>query len=139
MIRISAALFACAVVFAAPPAHSTFQITSLSNRPNMISGGDVLLRVDVPENLPLAQATVKLNGADVTASFKSDAAEHALVGLVKGLKNGDNRVDVSRRQITRRASGTDESSRSPDPFSPVHKSSRSSAPPINSSFLTATR
>jgi Tannase-like family of unknown function (DUF6351) len=96
MIRIQAALFACiAVAFAAPPAHSTYQITSLSNRPNMISGGDVLLRVDVPENLPLAQAIVKLNGADVTGSFKPDAAEHALVGLVVGLKNGENRVDVT--------------------------------------------
>jgi len=61
----------------------------------MISGGDVLLRVDVPENLPLAQAVVKLNGSDVTASFKADAPEHSLTGLVKGLKNGENRVDVS--------------------------------------------
>jgi hypothetical protein len=61
----------------------------------MISGGDVLLRVDVPENLPLAQAIVKLNGTDVTGSFKADAPEHTLVGLVKGLKNGENRVDVS--------------------------------------------
>src|ERR1700685_1602176 len=88
-LRSSAALLACAAIaYSAPPARSTFQITSLSNRPDMISGGDVLLRVDVPENVPLAQAIVKLNGTDVTASFKADAPEHSLTGLVKGLKNG---------------------------------------------------
>ncbi len=96
MIRFHAVLLACTVIaYSAPPARSTFQITSLSNRPDMISGGDVLLRVDVPETLPLAQAVVKLNGTDVTASFKADAPEHSLTALVKGLKNGENRVDVS--------------------------------------------
>lgn len=97
MTRLQIVLLASAAItpFSMGAPRSTFQITTLSNRPTMISGGDVLLRIDVPESLPLAQTMVKLNGADVTASFKPDATEHAMVGLITGLKNGENRVDVA--------------------------------------------
>jgi hypothetical protein len=100
-IRVHAAVFAAVLLTvglrltAAPVARSTFQISSLSNRPDKISGGDVLVRIEVPESVPLNQAAVKLNGTDVTAMFRADAPEHALVGLVKGLKIGENHLDVS--------------------------------------------
>jgi len=79
----------------APPAPSTFGISSLSNRPDKISGGDALIRIEVPENLPLNQVAVKLNGGDATAMFRADAPEHVLIGLVKGLKIGENQIEVS--------------------------------------------
>lgn len=93
MIRLQSALLLCAnMAFGA----STFQITSLSGRPNMISGGDVLLRVDVPDGVIASQAVIKLNGENVTSTFHVDGADGRwLVGLVKGLKAGENRVDVS--------------------------------------------
>jgi hypothetical protein len=90
MIRIVAAF--CFSAFAASAA-PTFQITSVSARPNMISGGDVLLRVTLPDGVPPSSVVVKLNGDNVTAAFHADG--QSLVGLVKGLKPGENRVDVT--------------------------------------------
>src|SRR5205807_2854004 len=58
------------------------QITVLSSRPDMVSGGDALIRVAAPA------ATVTLNGHDVTSVFHADAG--SLVGLVAGLVDGKN-------------------------------------------------
>jgi hypothetical protein len=96
--RSTCALIAAAATLqlsGAPPARSIFEISSLSNRPDKISGGDVLVRIDIPDSLTPAQTVVKLNGRDVTAMFQADAKEHALIGLVKGLKIGGNQLDVS--------------------------------------------
>ena len=72
----------------------TFQVMILSGRPDMISGGDVLLKVDVPQSVPLNKAVVKLNGQDVTAALRPDTATHVLLGLVTGLKIGENNLEV---------------------------------------------
>src|SRR5689334_2387494 len=78
------------------PAFAADQITinTLSSRPDMVSGGNTLLRIDVPADFSLGQIVVKLNGRDVTAAFHADAAVHALTGLVDGLKVGANAVEV---------------------------------------------
>ena len=92
--RFSAVFAAfCAISASAWAANSAFHITSLSNRPDKISGGDVLVRVDVPDNVAVEQALVKLNGQDVTAMFRTEPA-HALTGLVRGLTLGLNRLEV---------------------------------------------
>ncbi len=59
------------------------QISVLSSRPDMVSGGDALVQVDAP-----AGALIQLNGQDVTSTF------HAGSGLVTGLKLGDNSLQV---------------------------------------------
>jgi hypothetical protein len=79
---------------AAWAANPAFRITTLSNRPDKVSGGDVLVRIDVPESLALEQAVVNLNGQDITSFFRRAGAERALIGLVVGLKMGQNRLDV---------------------------------------------
>jgi len=66
------------------------QITSISTRADMVSGGDVLLGVDGAE----PGALIKLNGADVTSMFRTGAEGHALTGLVTGLKPGRNVLQV---------------------------------------------
>src|ERR1700758_508022 len=78
------------------PAFATDQIaiTTLSSRPDMVSGGNALLRVDVPAQFSLGQIVVKLNGQDVTATFHADQTAHALTGLVGGLSVGANAVEV---------------------------------------------
>lgn len=70
------------------------RITTLSSRPGMISGGDVLVEIAVPPLVALADAAVKLNGQDVTSSFHRSAARHTLLGLVAGLKSGPNTLEV---------------------------------------------
>ncbi|MBL8238280.1 MAG: hypothetical protein JNM66_12715 [Bryobacterales bacterium] len=90
MFRIVLFLTLAFPALAAP----AFRIVTLSARPDMVSGGDVLVRVDVPDHLPLAGITVKRNTQDITAAFRFDAAQHALLGLVRGLRLGQNSLEV---------------------------------------------
>ena len=86
---------------AQPADDQKFRITTLSSRPDMISGGDVLVQIDVPHDIALSRAvikTIKLNGQDVTAAFDPDAATHAFIGLVAGLKLGENVLEVFNGQ-----------------------------------------
>src|SRR5438128_5535512 len=62
-----------------------FEIRTLSNRADLISGGDALVEVRVRTTVPLHQVTLLLNGRDVTASFRTDAAERVMRGVLTGL------------------------------------------------------
>src|SRR5262249_41287133 len=67
---------------AASPA---LEIQALSARPEMVSGGDVLLQIAGPANLSAKTLAVRVNGKDVTSAFKAVPDSKALVGLVSGL------------------------------------------------------
>ena len=74
-----------------PAAQANLQLRVLSNpRPDMVSGGDVLIQIDIPAGLAARDVRVTLNNADVTAAFRADAAGRALTGFVTGLANGSN-------------------------------------------------
>ena len=64
----------------------------------MISGGDVLVQITIPQNVPLTSPAVKLNGNDVTASFRQKAESHSLIALLSGLKTGANSFEVFKGQ-----------------------------------------
>ena len=70
------------------------RIKTLSSAANLVSGGDVLVRVDLPEQARTSQIRVHLDGQDVTAMFQSDSQTGALIGLVTGLKLGKNTLSV---------------------------------------------
>jgi hypothetical protein len=72
-------------------------ITTLSTNPDHVSGGDVVVRIDVPGGVSLDKVQVSLNGADVTGAFQPAEKGHALVGLVTGLKDGDNVLKVAAK------------------------------------------
>ena len=97
---VQGAAFWCLIAAAVTPpsaawaTNSAFRITTLSNLPDKVSGGDVLVRIDVPDSLSMNQAAVKLNGRDITTAFHPDLVEHALIGLVAGLSLGQNRLEV---------------------------------------------
>ena len=61
----------------------------LSNRADLVSGGDALVEVSLPAGADPATAAVDLNGADITAVFKPNGGT-SLVGLVTGLAPGAN-------------------------------------------------
>src|SRR5271163_4375661 len=63
----------------------SIHITVLSAQPHSISGGDALLRIDLPERVNLRDVRVTLNRQDVTAAFDADDVSHSLTGLVTGL------------------------------------------------------
>ena len=76
----------------AQSANGDFQIAAVSARPDFVSGGDVLIRIRVPQAVSLDAARVMLNGADITSLFHRDDPSHGLAGLVTGLKPGSNTV-----------------------------------------------
>ena len=67
-----------------------FEITTLSNRADLISNGDALVEVRVPNDVPLQQVTLTLNGTNVGAGFVSDQRAHTLRGVLRGLRVGEN-------------------------------------------------
>lgn len=75
---------------AAPPDRPGLEIGTLSGRPDTVTGGDSLVRIDVPRHVPLRHVTVRLNGEDVSDAFVADRIEGTLTGLVDGLRLGPN-------------------------------------------------
>src|SRR5262245_61690610 len=89
-LLFSACLFTAAVASSAEATPDNFGIVTRSNRADLISGGDVLVEVRVPRNVPLKKVTLWLNGQEVTAAFITDEASRTMRGVVTGLVNGEN-------------------------------------------------
>ena len=95
VVFLSACLFPVCFAAHAKPDKSDkpdFEIVTLSNRADLISGGDALVEVRVPKTVPLRQVRVKLNGREITGAFRTDAAARTLRGVVTGLVQGDNEL-----------------------------------------------
>jgi hypothetical protein len=71
-------------------------LDAISTRADMVSGGDVLLKLRVAASSDPARMVVELNGADVTAAFKSVGSNESN-GLVTGLKDGANQLVAWQR------------------------------------------
>jgi hypothetical protein len=69
-------------------------IKILSARPYLISGEDVLVRIDLPHQMGATSIRVDLDGRDVTAMFQADSQTGALTGLVTGLTVGKNSLTL---------------------------------------------
>lgn len=68
-------------------------ITVLSGRPDTITGGDALVRVDVPDGLP-GDLTLLAGGKDQTDAFTVDSDTGSLLGRVTDLPPGDSTIEV---------------------------------------------
>jgi hypothetical protein len=67
-------------------------LVSVSNpRPELVSGGEVLIRVEVPRGTRASGVRVTADGANVTGSFQAQS-DGSLLGLVTGLRAGRNRL-----------------------------------------------
>jgi hypothetical protein len=67
-----------------------FEIRTLSNRADLISGGDALVEVRLPSKVQLKHVTLLLNGRDVTSKFRADAAGRVMRGVLTGMVQGRN-------------------------------------------------
>jgi len=74
-----------------------FDILTLSNRADLISGGDALVEVKVPRRVDLDDVVIKLNGTNITAAFTRNTAARTFRGLVTGLHNGRNSLEAGVR------------------------------------------
>ena len=70
------------------------RIVSVSTRPYMITGGDVLLRIEADPAVDLSQLEVRANGVDVTAGFRPTPKERTMLGLVTGLPLGESEIEA---------------------------------------------
>jgi hypothetical protein len=70
---------------------SGLRIDVLSNRADLISGGDALVQIELPRGATASRVRVALNGQDVTSSF-AVRPNGAFEGLVTGLRNGRNEL-----------------------------------------------
>jgi hypothetical protein len=73
--------------------------TLLSSRPEYVSGGNTLIDITLPA-LPAGTAAptlkVTVNDVDASGAFKADPANPGhMIGLVSGLKDGDNSISAS--------------------------------------------
>ncbi|MGH9257667.1 MAG: DUF6351 family protein [Vicinamibacterales bacterium] len=76
----------------------------VSSRPEFVTGGDVLVRVDVPAGTATGGVRVSLNGTDVTARLRADAAGRSLTGLIDGLTLGPNQMVATSGSASARLS-----------------------------------
>ena len=97
-------LFAATVVGlfsgpSAPPAQgegkARLEVTAVSSRPDMVSGDDALVRVDLQGRVPADEVRVVLNGREVTARFRPTGEEGDLLGFVRELRPGANTLTAS--------------------------------------------
>jgi len=91
MNRIAMLLAVVAIVMAAVAdapaparAEDRFDITVLSNRADLISGGDALIEIVLPAGVDPARVRVDVDGRDVTAAF-GVRPNRRYIGLVTGL------------------------------------------------------
>ena len=64
-------------------------VTRSAANPYLVSGGDLLVRVEADDTVRLPDVVVLLDDEDVTRRFRPDPGRHALLGLVTGLTDGD--------------------------------------------------
>src|SRR6267142_377452 len=86
----------------APPAtagerkEQRLEIRTLSNRADLVSGGDVLVEIGLPPHTRADEVRVELNGRDVRHQF-AIRADGRFLGLLNGLSVGKNKLVASIR------------------------------------------
>lgn len=85
----------------------SLRIETVSARSDLVTGGDALVAVDVPDGTAVNEVRVQLNGRGVSSAFPPKAADpQRLVGLLTGLRSGSNLVSarvVGSSRVARRA------------------------------------
>jgi hypothetical protein len=71
-------------------------VTVSNPRPELVSGGEVLVRVDVPSGTRASAVVITANGSNVTSSFETQP-DGSLLGLVTDLRLGHNRLTARAR------------------------------------------
>jgi len=75
------------------------ELAVLSSQPDMVSGGAALVQLNAPG---VSGWTARLDGRNVTTSFRSAAGSDTLVALLSDLKDGKNVLEI---QVARRVRG----------------------------------
>ena len=90
---IAVILSGCSAASEVPEAMD-LRIESLSTRAHLVTGGDVLVGVDLGSEILPGDIEIIANGADVTDRFRPAKGGGRLVGLVEGLRMGPNTLEA---------------------------------------------
>src|SRR4051812_25954544 len=93
LVLVAGGLATATFASSSGPGPGTVHIKTLSNRADLISGGDALLRVVLPSGASASDVRVTLNGSDVTSKFGLSRSGK-FIGLVSGMHDGDNTVEA---------------------------------------------
>ena len=88
--RFCVAALLAAASFPLQAHDDSLEVVTLSNRADLVSGGDALIEVRLPKGTSLSRVKLKLNGHNVTSAFRAAPGGRALRGLVSGLVQGRN-------------------------------------------------
>lgn len=69
----------------------------LSSPPHLVSAGNLLLALHVPEAIAAGDIRISLNDKDISGLFRADKQTRRLVGLVTDLKPGENLLKAQHR------------------------------------------
>ena len=101
MRRFGASLVTIAVAAAVAPGMVTpaqaagdIVVSTISNRPDLISAGDAIVRVELPAGSDASKLKVTVGDRDVTSDFARRASGH-IEGLITGLDVGENDVTAT--------------------------------------------
>ena len=98
IFMVAAVVVACGSSSTVSGGAGAAMIKVLSNRADLISGGDALVEVDPPPGMAASVLKVRLNGRDVTSQFSATGS--GLMGLVTGLAEGRNTVSAGGGSVT---------------------------------------
>ncbi|KLN52827.1 DUF6351 family protein [Variovorax paradoxus] len=86
----------------APPAsiEGDLSIKTLSNRADMISGGDAYVEITLPKGASSTDVKVDVDGVDVTSAF-AERPNGRFLGVVTGLKAGTNILTAKLRSASK--------------------------------------
>jgi hypothetical protein len=94
LVLVAGALTGVSVASAKGASAGVVRISTLSNRADLVSAGDVLLKVRVPHGTKVSGLRLRLNGKDVTAAFRH-SSDGKGEGLLRGLRLGRNIVTAT--------------------------------------------
>ncbi|NDL60630.1 hypothetical protein F7O44_26470 [Phytoactinopolyspora sp. XMNu-373] len=66
----------------------------MSGRSDMVTGGDALVQVELPRQVPYQTVSITVDGRDITGAFDVDRAARTMTGLVTDLEDGENELLV---------------------------------------------
>src|SRR2546426_968465 len=75
---------------------SELSIEVVSTRADLVSGGDALVKVNLPRHTDPRDVRIDVSGRDVTGAFHGQP-DGSLLGLVDGMSNGRNVISAHQR------------------------------------------
>src|SRR5688572_14175015 len=73
------------------------EVRTLSTRPDLVTGGDVLVQLSLPPGIAADSVSVTLNGRDITSAFRAATVPGARVALLRDLRLGNNALVATAR------------------------------------------